>query len=168
MKRIALLLCAAFALAGCYEELDWREWYASDRSFVLMLPDKPRVFAREVKIGDTTLQLHMQSVEVEGMAFGIAYADVPPGASLNLLKDARDALVRNIQGQVTQEKLIEVSGAQGLEFHAEGSTEGAPMLLAARILRDDKRFYQIVFVGRRERAEKVDLSFFLESFKSLR
>jgi hypothetical protein len=168
MKILIALFCALLLLSGCYEELDWREWHAEDRSFVLFMPDKPKPLSREVTIGDTRLQLHMHSAEIEGMAFGVAYADVPAGASLNLVKDARDALVRNIEGRILSAKLVDVKGAKGMEFRAEGRSGETPMLMAARVLRDDKRFYQIVFVGRQDRAEDVDTAFFLESFKPLR
>ena len=165
MRKLLYMLCFAIVLSGCYETLDWREWHAEDGSFTLMMPAKPRSFSREVLIGENKLILNMLSTESEGLAFGMAYANVPADASFNLLKDARDALVRNIAGRVSSEKLVEVGQAKGLEFQAIGTSGETPMLMVARILRDDRRFYQIVFVGRQDRAREVDIPFFLESFK---
>jgi hypothetical protein len=41
---------------------------------------------------------------------------------------------------------------------------GTPMLIAARLVASGDRFYQVVFVGRKDRAEKVDLPLYLGSF----
>jgi hypothetical protein len=153
------------ALAGCYEALDWREWHAEDGSFMVMMPAKPKSFRRELAIGEHKLLLNMLSTDSDGLAFGMAYADVPAGASLSLVKDARDALVQNIGGQIVSEKLVEAGEAKGLQFQATGRSGEIPMFMAARVLRDEKRFYQIVFVGREDSAAQVDSSFFLESFK---
>lgn len=165
MKVITALLCALL-LSACYEALDWREWHSEDGSFMLLMPAKPKRFERELNIGDTKLQLNMLSAESDGLAFGLGYAEIPAETSLSLVKDARDALLRNIHGQIVEERLIEVGEAKGMEFRATGQSGDIPMLMAARVLRDKQRFYQIVFVGRRDRAEKIDIPFFLESFKT--
>ena len=161
---LVLLLC----LSGCYEELDWREWHAEDGSFVLLLPAKPKELSHDVNIGSTRLKLNMLSTHTDGLAFGIAYADLPSDASSTLLQDARDALLRNIEGKVEYETPIREGDAQGLEFQAVGRSDAGATRLAARVLRNKQRFYQIVFIAREDRAAEVDIPFFLTSFHTKR
>ncbi|HKY02451.1 MAG TPA: hypothetical protein VJM53_07855 [Burkholderiales bacterium] len=168
LMRTLIAVIALLLLSGCYEELDWREWHAEDGSFVLLLPAKPKELSHEVSIGNTRLTLHMLSTHTDGLAFGIAYADLPADASSMLLENARDALLRNIDGKLQIETPIQVGEMQGLEFQAEGRSDAGPTLMAARVLRSKQRFYQIVFIGRADRAAEVDIPFFLTSFQSQR
>ena len=100
-----------------------------------------------------------------GMAFGVAYSPLPPGDPGALLPAARDALLRNIEGTLVTEREVEVrgTGTKGREFTGEGVVAGTPMLIAARLVAANGRFYQVVFVGRKDRAERVDLPLYLGS-----
>lgn len=168
-ERRALLavLCAALT-AACYPELDWREVGSAESGYAVLLPAKPDRATREVAIGAARVALHMQSVHKDGMAFGAAHADLPPGTGAGqLLDDARDALVRNIGGRVTSEQALAIAGASGRAFTAEGSAAGEPMRLAARVIVANDRFFQVVFVGRVGRGTAADVDMFLESFRLL-
>lgn len=163
----ALMLCVF--LVGCSEELDWRELHSQAGGFALMLPSKPAHIDHAAQIGGASVQLHMLSSELKGMAFGASYAERPANISADrLLSDSRDALLRNIDGRVESEQAIEVGQARGIEFHALGQAGAEPMRLAARLLVDQDRLYQVVFIGRAARAAKVDLRFYLDSFRLLR
>lgn len=171
MRKFAGLLClcvCAAALSGCFEELDWREWRAPDASFSVLLPAKPKEESRTLAIGAQSLNLRMVSSSFDGLAFGIGYADIPANTPAALLTDARDALVKNILGSLTNEEKVEIAGAHGLEFRARGTPGGTPMALAARVLRDEGRFYQVLVVGRQDRVNDADADLFLRSFKPLR
>lgn len=162
-------LAAVLLLAGCYPNLDWREVSSTEGGYAVLLPAKPERASREVAIGGRRLVLHMTSVHKEGMAFGVAYAALPAttAGQETLLTDARDALVRNIGGRVTAERALEVGGHRAREFIAEGTAEGEPMRLAARVLATNDRFYQVVFVGRGGRGAESEVNMFLESFRLL-
>lgn len=162
-----LMLCAL--VVGCSEELDWRELHSQAGGFALMLPSKPASIDHAAQIGQASVQLHMLSSELDGMAFGAAYAERPANIPAErLLSDSRDALLRNINGRVETEQRIEVGQARGIEFHAVGQAGAEPMRLAARLLVDHDRLYQVVFIGRTARAADVDLRFYLDSFRLLR
>jgi len=167
--RSALALFAAVLLAACYPELDWREVSSAAGGYTVLLPARPDQATREVAIGGTRLVLNMTSVHKEGMAFGVAYAALPPAAAdrPRLLTDARDALVGNIGGRVTSERTLAVGAHAALEFAAVGAAEGESMRLAARVLVANDRFYQVVFVGRGGRGSETDVGMFLESFRVL-
>ncbi|HEY9396593.1 MAG TPA: hypothetical protein VIQ28_03110 [Burkholderiales bacterium] len=166
---VALLcLLAAVLLTGCYPDLDWRELRSNDGGFAVMFPAKPNEVTREVKIGGTALRLHMLSAEVNGMAFGVGYADLPADVDGNvLLAAARDGLVHNINGRISIEQPVTLPGLNGQEFQAEGTAQDKPMLVAARLLIGSDKLYQITFIGPREQSAEVDLAFYLGSFKML-
>jgi hypothetical protein len=169
LVRGALAIAAALLLGACYPDLDWREVSSTEGGYAVLLPAKPERATREVAIGGRRLVLNMASVHKEGMAFGVAYATLPAATTEQdkLLADARDALVRNIGGRLTTDRTLEIAGNPGREFVAEGTAEGEPMRLAARVLATNDRFYQIVFVGRSGRGAESEVSMFLESFRLL-
>lgn len=162
-----LYLLAAMLLAGCYPDLDWRELQSRDGGFAVMFPARPKEVTRDVNLGGTSLRFHMLSAEVDGMAFGVGYAELPADVDGNvLLSAAQSGLVRNINGVISNEQAVALPGLSGQEFHAQGTVQDIPMVLAARVLVGSNRFYQITFVGPRERADEVDLNFYLGSFRS--
>ncbi len=167
MRRALAILIVAL-LSGCYPELDWREFVSDEGHFAVLLPGKPTHAARAVTLGGMATQMDMLSVNLPGLAFGIGYADLPPGADpARAVAAGRDALARNINGRITAERTLELQGAQGVEFEAMGVAQEAPMRLAARVLVGGARFYQVVFVGREDRAGAADPALFLGSFKLL-
>lgn len=167
MKR-ALVVALVF-LAACAPELDWRELHWEEGRLKVLLPGKPAKSGREVMLGGEKLAMQMLQTQMTGMAFGVAYAPLPPGDPGALLPAARDALLRNIEGTLVTEREVEVrgTGAKGREFTGEGTVAGTPMLVAARVVAANGRFYQIVFVGRKDRAERVDLPLYLGSLTLL-
>ena len=161
----SVVLC----LAACSAELDWREFTSPEGRFAVMLPGRPAHDSREVTLAGAKAPMHMTSVQVSGMAFGVGYADLPPGVDAErVIAESRDALVRNIGGHVTAERPVALDGARGIEFQAEGSAQGAAIRILARIAVAGDRFYQVVFVGRAERAAEVDPTLFPGSFRVLR
>lgn len=166
--------CVAVAslwlLAGCYAELDWREVVSSEGKFKVLLPAKPAHTERVVELAGVPLRMQMLSVQREGLAFGVGYVSLPsPAVALAVAEAAREALLRNIDGRIVSEQRIELRGAAagGRELIAQGTVDGTPMVLAARLIASRERFYQVVFIGRRDRAEKVDVSLYLGSFALL-
>jgi hypothetical protein len=162
---VALATLAASLLAACAPELDWRELHWEEGRLKVLLPGKPAKSGREVMLGGEKLAMQMLQTQMTGMAFGVAYAPLPPGNPGALLPAARDALLRNIEGTLLTEREVAVrgTGAKGREFTGEGVVGGTPMLVAARVVAANGRFYQIVFVGRKDRAERVDLPLYLGS-----
>jgi len=161
----ALAACAAL-LAGCYAELDWRELHWEEGKLKVMLPAKPSKSAREVVLAGEKVPMEMLQSQLSGMAFGVAYSPLPKGDSAAVLAAARDALLRNIDARLVAEREVAIRGAAapGREFTGEGVVAGTPMVVAARVVATDDRFYQVVFVGRKDRADKVDLPLYLGSF----
>ena len=166
-SRLSLALAAALALAACYADLDWREFNSPEGGFTVMLPSKPARESRELVLAGGKTTMHMVSAHAPEMAFGVGYADLPPGTDpARALAEGRAALVKNIGGRVTAERALE--GVTGVEFEAEGAAEGNPMRLAARVLVSGNRYYQVVLVARAARAGEVDRTIFPGSFRLIR
>jgi len=166
-NRTLLALAAALALAACYAELDWREFTSPEGGFTVMLPSKPARESRALLLAGGQTTMHMVSAHATDMAFGVGYADLAPGTDPGrALDEGRAALLRNIAGRVTVEHPLD--GVTGVEFEAEGSAEGNPMRLAARLLVSENRYYQVVLVARAARAGEVDRALFPGSFKLTR
>jgi hypothetical protein len=164
--RYSPVLAAALALAACFAELDWREFTSSEGGFTVMLPSKPARDSRELVLAGTKTTMHMVAAHAPEMAFGVGYADLPPGTDAGrVIDEGRTALVKNIAGRVTAERRLE--SPMGLEFEAECSAEGNPMRLAARVLVSGNRYYQVVLVARAARAAEVDRAMFPGSFRLL-
>ncbi len=163
----AFVLAVALLLAACYPELDWREVVSADGRYTVLMPARPEHQQREVVVGGVTLAMSMASVRKTGMAFGAAYADIPDGHArrAELVAAARDALVRNIDGRITADRELQIDGAAGREFYADGTADGQPMRLAARVLIAGPRFYQVVFVGQIDRLAEADVNLFLNSLR---
>jgi hypothetical protein len=164
-----VLAVAALCVAACAPELDWREFASLEGRFAVMLPGRPAREAREVTVAGARVPMHMTSVQASGLAFGVGYADLPPGTDgARALAEGRDALVRNIAGRVTAERPVAIDGARGIEFQADGSAQGNAMRIAARVAVAGDRFYQVVLVGRAERVGTVDPTLFPGSFRLMR
>jgi hypothetical protein len=167
MRRIAA--AAVLCLAACSAELDWREFTSPEGRFAVLLPGRPARESREVMLGGVKTPMHMTSVQVSGMAFGVGYADLPPGAdATRAVAEGRDALLRNIGGRVTAERPIDLDGARGIDLQAAGAAQGAAMHLAARLVVGGDRYFQAVLIARAERAGEVDPTLFPGSFRLVR
>jgi len=165
--RLSLALAAALALAACYAELDWREFNSPEGGFAVMLPSKPARESRELVLAGGKTTMHMVSAHAPEMAFGVGYADLPPGTDpARALDEGRTALVKNIGGRVTAERALE--GLTGVEFEADGEAGGNPMRLAARVIVAGNRYYHVVLIARAARAGEVDRTIFPGSFRLIR
>ena len=163
----ALALAGALVLAACYPELDWREFTSPEGGFTVMFPGKPARESRELVFAGRPTTMHMISAHATEMAFGVGYADLPPGTEPGrAIDEGRAALLRNISGVVIAERAL--AGVTGVEFEAEGAAEGNPMRLAARVLVSGDRYYQVVLIARATRADEVDRALFPGSFKLIR
>ncbi|HEY5293379.1 MAG TPA: hypothetical protein VIJ43_13810 [Burkholderiales bacterium] len=166
-----VLLCAA--LAACTPELDWRELSVPEGRFAVLLPGKARRESRVLNTAAGALTMTMYSFSLKQGTMGVAYTDYPaaalaPERSREQVDAARDALLRNIQGDVRLEQDIGIAGFPGRQVYAEGRAGAEGALLKARFVVVGSRLYQIAYVGARNGVAMADVDMFLTSFKLLR
>ncbi|MCG6875070.1 MAG: hypothetical protein LJE97_08255 [Betaproteobacteria bacterium] len=166
----ACAMSVALLVSACYPALDWREVTSASGGYAVLMPAQPDHAQREIALGGLVVVMSMASVRRDGMAFGVAYADLPADYARHaeFLAAARDGLVRNIDGRITSAHEVTIDGAAGQEFYAEGNLGGRSMRLVARLLLAGSRFYQVVFVGQSDRFTDADVDLFLGSFRLTR
>lgn len=160
-----LALTLSLGLAGCYNELDWREVASTQGRYRIVMPAKPQEQTRTLNSAAGAVPMTMISARAANWMFGVAYADYPGGDAQQHIDAQRDALVRNISGHVTSEKIETTGGMSTRVLTAEGRTGETIVILRARFVADGARLYQIAAVGARGGVPETELDTFFSSFK---
>lgn len=174
-------LTALVLVAACSERLEWREVKSTD-GYSVLLPGRAQTVAREVEFEGQRLPLSMTSTGVGPTLFAVGVARLPPA----LAEDAaareraiayfRDALVRNIGGQLTTTGPAALGGpegtrtvvraAQAAEARGRGG-DGRPATLAARFFIVDDRLFEVIAVGGDGALDPNALDTYFTSFRVL-
>jgi hypothetical protein len=163
-----------FALGACSPTYNWREYSSPDARYRVMFPAKPATYTREVDLGSMKVNMTMTAAEVEGTIFAVGSGEAPDAQHAQAaLAAMKTALVKNIGGTVTSEKAAAAAGANGaastqaaaLNIEATGIHHGAPMRLIGHFESRDKRFYQVIVMGKAKSITPEQTEQFLTSFK---
>ncbi|MCU0805491.1 MAG: hypothetical protein MUF79_10445 [Burkholderiales bacterium] len=169
--RRALIIVFAAIAAACSPALDWREFSWREGGFAVLLPGKPRSESRPLVIDGVEVTMRMFSVRAEGLAFGVGYADFPPGggaeAQARRIAATRDALVANIDGRLTAQGDVALERHRGIDFRATGRVRDTDYFVAGRVYAAGDRLYQLAVVGRADAATTADAELFLGSLRLL-
>lgn len=162
-------LLAWLFLTACTPALDWREVRPPGGGFVVLLPQKPAQSERRLVTPAGSVLMRMVAARTGEHLLGVGFADFPAPLDAPLLDALRDALLANINGQVTNEREITAAGMRGREFSAKGTlgrgTEARTGLLQARLLVRGQRYFQLVSLGGAGSMQQADIEFFLASLK---
>lgn len=113
--------------------------------------------------------MHMLSVRLGEHVLGAGYADFAVAPDAAVINAMRDALARNIGGRITADTPVTGPRLSGREIVVAGAIDhggkAVPAQLRARLLIADKRYYQLVSVGRTGGFAEADIDMFLASFK---
>ena len=160
----ALLIAAA-----CTPALDWREYRPPDGRFAVLFPQKPGKSERRLATPAGEVMMHMYSVRVEETVLGAGFADFATPPDKAVLGAMRDALVKNIGGQLAGARAVATGASAGIEIIATGvlgaGERSAPAELRARLLVRERRYVQLVAAGRKGALAEADIDMFLSSFK---
>lgn len=182
MRRFARGLWLATALlAACSPKFDWREIRSAEGGFVVHLPDKPQTVARDIDFDGGRIAMTMTSTGVGPTMFGVGVARLPaqatadPAAVERTVAFFRDALVRNIGGNVTSQRPAPLAAAGGRTLRAAEAVaargkigaDGRAAQLAARFYVADDRVYQVVALGAEGELSDDVLETFFSSFRLL-
>lgn len=183
LRRRFLTACLAWAIvaggAACNPTFNWRE-YRSPDGFAVMLPGRPQTVSREVILPDGPLQMSMTSTGIGATLFAVGAASLPPGLSAEpsarqrTIEHLRDALVRNVNGNITQSSAAALSvpasdsrrvlAAEAIEA-AGRDPGGRAVQLAARLFIVDDRVFQVVALGASGEISPDTLDTFFTSFR---
>lgn len=169
-------MLAAALLTACSPTYNWRDYSSPDAPFRVMFPDKPAVHKRTIDIGGMKVEMTMTAVDVDGATFAVGSAQAPDAAKAAAALGAmKTALVRNIGATVTKEKTTAAATASGagstqsatIDIEATGAQNGTPMKLVGHFEARDKRFYQVIVMGKDKALPPEQTDQFISSFKLL-
>lgn len=163
ISAIFLPLLAAGLLAACSPKYNWRDYSSPDGHYHAMFPGKPATYTREVDLDGMKVNMTMTAAEVDDTMFAVGSAEAPDATrAAAALAAMKTALVRNIGATITSEK----PAAGAIDIDATGSRNGVPMRLVGHFASQDKRFYQVVVVGKASSIEQEQVDQFIASFKA--
>ena len=173
LKAILVSLLAAGLLAACSPKYNWRDYSSQDAPFRVMFPDKPATHTRSIDLDGLTVNMTMTAVQVDGTMYAVGSAEAPDAAKAQAALGAmKTALVRNIGATITHESASAANGANAaqraaIDIEASGSQNGQPMKLIGHFESRNKRFYQVIVLGRDKAVLPEQTEQFMSSFKLL-
>ena len=169
-RLFALFALCVFMLFlnGCDPTLNWREVRSDDASYTALFPAKPTSFERAVNLDGLQVMMNMTAAEADGVSFAVATAIIEDeGQRAKALIAMQTAMLRNIRGEITEKKTVNVKGgATAIQIHATGQAgqAGTPLVLFARFVIHESRVFQVIALGPKEKLSAETADTFLSSF----
>ncbi|MDB5803514.1 MAG: hypothetical protein JWN73_836 [Betaproteobacteria bacterium] len=167
-----LLLFLCLLLPACSPKMDWREHHFDDGGFTMLFPQKPGQAERSLSTPMGAVTMKMYSVRIDETVLGAGFADFAAPLDAHALDVMRDALVKGLGGTMVSEKPVKSAGPDGIagrEVLITGALghgeKAAPGEMRVRLYARDKRYYQVLLVGRKGMFGAEDADMFLNSFK---
>ncbi len=142
-------------------------YHSEEGRFSVLLPDEPERKLQKVDTPIGTLYFIMYSAGSEQIDFLVGYVDYPPTMFENadiekMLDGARDGAVRNVNGILENEKVLDFHGNPGRELEIKVPEEAT---IKTRIILIGTRLYQVMAVGESKRVLNKNCPQFFGSFK---
>lgn len=170
-RRLGALLLAAWLLAACSPELNWRDWRPEGSGLALSLPCKPTPQTRTVQLAGQPVRLSLHACSAGGQTWALAYADVGDPARLGTaLSELRDSAAANLSaGALQPAAALAVPGATP---HAESGRwalqgrlpDGKPVREEMAVFARGTVVFQVTVLGETLPAEAV--ATFFESLRA--
>lgn len=173
-KTATIAALACLSLAACSPTFNWRDYSSQDAPFRVMFPDKPSSHTRNIDLNGLKVAMTMTAAQVNGSTFAVGTAEAPDAAQAEAALSAmKTALVKNIGATIQSEKAGASSAVSGsassrsaaIDIRATGKQNGVPMTLVAHFESRNKRFYQVIVVGKENELSKENIDMFMSSFK---
>ena len=173
-KAVTITALACLSLAACSPKFNWRDYSSQDAPFRVMFPDKPATHTRSIDLNGLKVSMTMTAAQVDGSTFAVGTAEAPDAAQAEAALEAmKSALVKNIGAKVNSEKVGKASSATGattsrsaaIDIDASGMQNGVPMRLVGHFESRNRRFYQVIIMGKEKELSKENIDMFMSSFK---
>ncbi|WP_426194203.1 hypothetical protein [Massilia sp. DWR3-1-1] len=171
LSRLLLALAVSLTILACSAANNLRDYSSPDAPYRIMFPDKPSVHKRTIDLDGLKVEMTMTAVDRDGTMYAVGSAEAPDAARASAALGAmKTALVRNIGATVTREKAsAQSSSASGqraaLDVEASGTRNGAPIKLIGHFEAREKRFYQVIVMGKEQAMPAEQVEQFMSSFK---
>ena len=162
------------ALAACSPQYNWREYSSEDAPFRALFPDKPSTHTRSIDLNGMKVDMTMTAAQIDGSVFAVGTGEAPDANQAEAaLASMKTALINNIGATVKSEKSGKASAMAGptsarsaaLDVDAVGMQNGVPMRLVGHFESRNKRFYQVIVMGKEKDLSKENIEMFMSSFK---
>ncbi|CUI07258.1 hypothetical protein [Massilia antarctica] len=174
LKPLLISLLAGLSLAACSPQFNWRDYSSPDAPFRVLFPDKPATHSREVDLDGMKVKMTMTAARIDGTMFAVGSGEAPdPDKAEAAVAAMKTALVRNIGATIKSEKTGKSSAAAGsatarasaIDIDASGVQKGVPMRLVGHFESRNKRFYQVIVMGKEKDIAQEQVDMFMSSFK---
>jgi hypothetical protein len=165
---------ASLLLAACSPQFNWRDYSSETAPYRVMFPDKPSTHTRKIALDGLTVEMTMTASQVNGTMFAVGTAEAPDAESAEkALTAMKTALVKNIGATIKSETVGKASAAAGssvarsaaIDIDATGMQKGEPMRLVGHFESRNKRFYQVIVMGKEKDLTRENVDMFMSSFK---
>jgi len=148
----------------------WKTFVSSDKSFTVEFPTEPSRGCDIVNTPNGKVKLIEYMSKSKGILYAVMYGDYPGSAlsgltSEQMLDNARNGAIENVQGKLLSEISISKNGYPGREITVKAEPN---MVLTAQIILKDNRFYQLVVITPSDKLFTSQRKEFFDSFKILR
>jgi hypothetical protein len=175
MRNPVLLRATAAAccllLLACSPKFNWREVRGPAAPYLVTLPAKPDSHTRDINLDGLPVRMTMTGAEVDAVTFAVGSVELAdPAQAMHALNAMKTALVRNINGKVTQEKSANTDSRPGagpatIELEASGPLPQGRRLLLARFIAGERHVYQLLVVGDERDVSREAADTFFTSFR---
>ena len=147
---------------------NWQKHLSAEGAFSIDIPHPIRTMTQNVQTPVGSTQLKMVVHEQKAGAYFVGYADYSVDLSATdtsaVLDGVCNGSVANLNGTVTERSPIVTSGQTGLEYRANGNSNGKPASLHSRIFLVKNRLYQVFWVGEPGKEPAAETQRFFNSF----
>jgi hypothetical protein len=169
LKRLIILAFPLAVVLAC-SSLSGQKWETvTEGGITVEMPGKPTKQSQDIPSTKATGQ--MLTLDKGAEAYVAAFHEFPAAvSSLNidpkvLLKGASDGAVKNIDGKVTSQRDVSVSGHPGTELIGEGSKDGKQIEFTIRMYWAKPRLIQTLYLSEKGKGDKANATKFLDSLK---
>ena len=171
MKRLIILAFPLAVVLAC-SSLGGQKWESvSEGGITVDMPGKPTKQSQDIPTGTGKATGQMLTLDKGAEAYVLAFHEFPAAVSnMNidpkvLLKGASDGAVRNIDGKVTSQRDVNVSGHPGTELIGSGSKDGKDIEFTIRMYWAKPRLIQTLYLNEKGKGDKSNATKFLDSLK---
>ena len=161
MRILAVVLVGGcLAASGC-GKLNWKELSSPEGKFTVDLPGEPK--KQSQTLPGTAITMHMYMVELSGGAYGVAYAELPPGTPFDY-EGAIQGIANSNGGTVTKKTDWTIEGVKGKEVEMS-ITKPKKGFASVHIVVVNNRLYQVLGIGTSASLSDSTVKKVFDSFK---
>jgi hypothetical protein len=156
---------AALVMVACTPSLDWREVRPDGSGLVGLMPCRPSVYQRSVRLAGPAVPLSLSACSADGLTFALAFADLGDPARVSAaLAELQASALANVGAGQPEPMLLKVEGATPNPASARlrlvgRLPDGRPVEEQVAVFSQGTRVFQATLIGTALPAEVADTFF---------